>query len=104
MKVRLQRSDKKGECFSDSTEQKLLQFNVQDNMVSEATFVQIYHQILQKLSLPRSLFSTHSFPPPTAEPLASAFFLPHLPFEPEHVGTGNYDYRSLRARFLRRRS
>lgn len=81
IKVRLQRSDKKEECFSDFTERKLLQFKVQDNIVSEATFVQIYHQIFQrfhpgslglhgdeKLSLPCSLFSAHTFPPPTSSP------------------------------------
>jgi len=41
MEVRLQRSDKKEEHFSDFTEQKLLQFQVQDDTGSEATFVQI---------------------------------------------------------------
>lgn len=45
VKVRLQRGGKKRECVSDFTEQKLLQFKVQHNMGSEATCVQIHHEI-----------------------------------------------------------
>lgn len=64
--------------------------------------MQIYHQIFQrfhpdslglhdeKLSLPCSLSSIHTFfPPPTAEPSASASFLPNVPFELSTWEQGN---------------